>query len=191
MRGEQTFIETDPASLLEVARSQKAAGARFVQCHAMRDGQGSLDLMYSFSDDECLTLTNYVLHLPKAQANAEDAAASGADGTRPGVAPEDTPEGAQDRAAVGADGAGEPACSGAEPAPGNPSAPSGPSVPSVSELFPNAFMFENEMHDLFGVEVSGISLDYRGGFYHLHVPAPMAVEPQRPARKAPARPASR
>ena len=179
MRGEQTFIETDPASLLEVARSQKAAGARFVQCHAMRDGQGGLDLMYSFSDDERLTLTNYVLHLPKAQAETGDAAA---------------PEGAHDGAAAGTDGApvpSEPARSGAAPVPSKSSAPSGPSVPSVSELFPNAFMFENEMHDLFGVEVSGITLDYRGGFYHLHVPAPMAVEPQRPARKAPARPAGR
>ena len=172
MRGEQTFIETDPASLLEVARSQKAAGARFVQCHAMRDGQGGLDLMYSFSDDERLTLTNYVLHLPKAQAQADAGDAT-------------VPEGAHDGAAAGTDGApvpSAPACGGA---------PSGPSVPSVSELFPNAFMFENEMHDLFGVEVSGITLDYRGGFYHLHVPAPMAVEPQRPARKAPARPAGR
>lgn len=57
-------------------------------------------------------------------------------------------------------------------------------VPSVSGLFPCAFMFENEMHDLFGVTVTGISVDYRGGFYHLHIPTPMAKDPRRPSKKA-------
>ena len=56
-------------------------------------------------------------------------------------------------------------------------------VPSVGDLFPCAFMFENEMHDLFGINVVGITLDYRGGFYHLHIPAPMAVAPERPSKK--------
>lgn len=56
-------------------------------------------------------------------------------------------------------------------------------IPSVGALFPAAFMFENEMHDLFGINVVGITLDYRGGFYHLHIPAPMAQAPERPAKK--------
>lgn len=59
----------------------------------------------------------------------------------------------------------------------------GEDVPSVGELFPCAFMFENEMHDLFGINVTGITLDYRGGFYHLHIPAPMATGPERAAKK--------
>lgn len=58
-------------------------------------------------------------------------------------------------------------------------------IPSVSGLFPAAFMFENEMHDLFGLNVTGVALDYRGGFYHLHIPAPMAKGPERAAKKAP------
>lgn len=58
-------------------------------------------------------------------------------------------------------------------------------VPSVGNLFPCAFMFENEMHDLFGIDVVGITLDYRGGFYHLHIPTPMAKGEARPAKKAP------
>ena len=57
-------------------------------------------------------------------------------------------------------------------------------VPSVGKLFPGAFMFENEMHDLFGINVDDITLDYRGGFYHLHIPAPMAQAPERAAKKA-------
>ena len=59
----------------------------------------------------------------------------------------------------------------------------GQSIPSVSSLFPAAFMFENEMHDLFGIAVKGISIDYQGGFYHLHYPAPMAQAPEKPAHK--------
>ena len=57
-------------------------------------------------------------------------------------------------------------------------------VPSVGALFPCAFMFENEMHDLFGIGISGITLDYRGGFYHLHIPTPMARGELRAAKKA-------
>lgn len=57
-------------------------------------------------------------------------------------------------------------------------------VPSVGSLFPSAFMFENEMHGLFDIDVVGITLDYRGGFYHLHIPTPMAKGEPRPAKKA-------
>ena len=57
-------------------------------------------------------------------------------------------------------------------------------VPSVSVLFPTAFMFEKEMHDLFGINVEGISIDFQGGFYHLHYPAPMAQAPEKATRKA-------
>ncbi|MBR2834416.1 MAG: NADH-quinone oxidoreductase subunit C [Coriobacteriales bacterium] len=58
------------------------------------------------------------------------------------------------------------------------------SVPSVSEIFPCAFVFENEMHDLYGVHVTGISIDFQGGFYHVHYPQPMAQAPAQPAAKA-------
>lgn len=62
-------------------------------------------------------------------------------------------------------------------------------VPSVGGLFPCAFMFENEMHDLFGINIVGITLDYRGGFYHLHIPAPMALAPEGPAKRPAPKPA--
>jgi hypothetical protein len=46
-------------------------------------------------------------------------------------------------------------------------------LPSVSDRFPNAFFFENETHDLFGVQFSGISIDFNGEFYTVSVPTPM------------------
>jgi hypothetical protein len=46
-------------------------------------------------------------------------------------------------------------------------------IPSVSDRFPNAFFFENETHDLFGVNFSDISIDFDGEFYTVAVPTPM------------------
>lgn len=46
-------------------------------------------------------------------------------------------------------------------------------VPSITSLYPAAFVFENEAHDLFGIEFSGISIDYDGEFYTLSVAYPM------------------
>lgn len=50
-------------------------------------------------------------------------------------------------------------------------------VPSVTELFIAAFVFENEAHDLFGVNVVGNLIDFQGRFYSFAegVEAPMAI----------------
>lgn len=50
-------------------------------------------------------------------------------------------------------------------------------VPSVTELFIAAFVFENEAHDLFGVNVVGNVLDFQGKFYAFAegVEAPMTI----------------
>lgn len=50
-------------------------------------------------------------------------------------------------------------------------------VPSVTELFLTAFVFENEAHDLFGVNVVGNVLDFKGKFYAFAegVEAPMTI----------------
>lgn len=50
-------------------------------------------------------------------------------------------------------------------------------VPSVTELFIAAFVFENEAHDLFGVNVVGNVLDFKGKFYQFAegVEAPMTI----------------
>ncbi|MEE8715773.1 MAG: NADH-quinone oxidoreductase subunit C [Coriobacteriales bacterium] len=49
----------------------------------------------------------------------------------------------------------------------------GSSVDSLSGIFPCAFMFENEMHDLYDITVRNISLDYHGNFYQVTCDAPM------------------
>ena len=46
-------------------------------------------------------------------------------------------------------------------------------VPAMSPLFPNAFMFENETHDLYGITFKGCIIDFGGKFYSPSVPTPM------------------
>ncbi len=59
----------------------------------------------------------------------------------------------------------------------------GSTIPSVSGRFPNAFFFENETYDLFGVRFSGISIDFDGKFYKVSIPTPMNPDSVQ-ARKA-------
>ena len=63
-------------------------------------------------------------------------------------------------------------------------------VPSISVIFPNAFLYENEIHDLFGVPVTHISVDYRGTLYRTALRTPFSVDnvklPEPPKQKAPA-----
>ncbi|MBR2790826.1 MAG: NADH-quinone oxidoreductase subunit C [Eggerthellaceae bacterium] len=46
-------------------------------------------------------------------------------------------------------------------------------VPSVTGEFLNAFVFENEAHDLFGAKITGIAIDFKGKFYGLTTETPM------------------
>jgi ech hydrogenase subunit D len=47
------------------------------------------------------------------------------------------------------------------------------SLPSVSDLYFNAFFFENETHDLYGVSFKGLALDFGGTLYEVSTPTPM------------------
>jgi len=51
-------------------------------------------------------------------------------------------------------------------------------VPSVSSIYWCAFIYENEMHDLFRVQVEGIAVDYKGKFYKTTVPYPFSTRGQ-------------
>jgi hypothetical protein len=42
----------------------------------------------------------------------------------------------------------------------------GEEVPSVSVSFESAFLYENEMRELFGINVTGMNLDLGGQLYH-------------------------
>ncbi len=50
-------------------------------------------------------------------------------------------------------------------------------VPSVTEFFIAAFVFENEAHELYGVNIEGNVLDFKGNFYIFPegVEAPMTI----------------
>ncbi|MCL1796896.1 MAG: NADH-quinone oxidoreductase subunit C [Eggerthellaceae bacterium] len=62
-------------------------------------------------------------------------------------------------------------------------------IPSVSGVFLNAFVFENESHDLFGVNIEGIAIDFGGKFYAVSQSEPMTVisPAQKEAREKAAR----
>ena len=47
-------------------------------------------------------------------------------------------------------------------------------VPSVSEFFGAAFLYENEMRELFGINVTGIGLDLGGQLYNTSVKIPFS-----------------
>jgi Ni,Fe-hydrogenase III component G len=46
-------------------------------------------------------------------------------------------------------------------------------VPAISDLYFNAFVFENETHDLYGVTIKGMAIDFKGRYYDLAIPTPM------------------
>jgi ech hydrogenase subunit D len=50
----------------------------------------------------------------------------------------------------------------------------GEEVPSISESFGAAFLYENEMRELFGINVTGIAVDLRGQLYQTASRVPFA-----------------
>ena len=44
----------------------------------------------------------------------------------------------------------------------------------TKDIFPAAFLYENEIHDLFGIAIEGINHDYNGKLYRTAVEAPFA-----------------
>lgn len=53
--------------------------------------------------------------------------------------------------------------------------PEGAEVPSIQDLYFAAFSYENEAHDLFGVQFINMKLDFGGHFFELAEKAPMTV----------------
>lgn len=52
----------------------------------------------------------------------------------------------------------------------------GESVDSIGDFYPYAFLYENEIADLFGVNVTGMKVDFRGTLYQTSVKAPFQTE---------------
>jgi ech hydrogenase subunit D len=53
------------------------------------------------------------------------------------------------------------------------------SLPSVSPVYWSAFLYENEIQDLFGITVKGMAVDYQNKFYKLAVKTPFAKDKTR------------
>ena len=50
-----------------------------------------------------------------------------------------------------------------------------PKVPSISSIFWCAFLYENELHDLFNLQVSDLAVDFHGHFYKTAVKFPFGT----------------
>jgi len=77
--------------------------------------------------------------------------------------------------------------------------PESATVPSISSVYWCAFLYENEMHDLFNLKVEGLAVDFHGALYHTSVkypfgstkaPASAATNAAQPASKPSASPAA-
>ena len=62
--------------------------------------------------------------------------------------------------------------------------PPGETVPSISLLYGNAFFYENEIHDLFGIAIENMNPDYHGTLYQVRTPAPFGLKTSSPQESA-------
>jgi ech hydrogenase subunit D len=59
-------------------------------------------------------------------------------------------------------------------------------APSITGVYFCAFAYENEIHDLFGVDVKGNKLDFKGNFYRIAEKTPFLRKPADPQASPPA-----
>ena len=55
-----------------------------------------------------------------------------------------------------------------------------PDLPSISDFYPSAFLYENEIHELYGIAVSGMSIDFKGHLYEGRQAEPFVKKPPAP-----------
>lgn len=48
----------------------------------------------------------------------------------------------------------------------------GDEVSSITAVYPYAYLYENEIHDLFGVSIMGINIDFQGNLYKVNAAYP-------------------
>lgn len=49
-------------------------------------------------------------------------------------------------------------------------------ISSISSIYPPAFLYENEIKELFGVKINEISVDYHNRLYRINVNTPFGVK---------------
>jgi ech hydrogenase subunit D len=50
-------------------------------------------------------------------------------------------------------------------------------IPSISGMYWSAFIYENEMHDLFGIQVRGMNIDFKGTLIRTAIKYPFSQPP--------------
>jgi ech hydrogenase subunit D len=68
--------------------------------------------------------------------------------------------------------------------------PNGARLASLSGIFGCAVLYENEIHDLFGVPVDGLTIDFKGNFYKTAVKYPFGSTKMPCAKPAAGEPAA-
>lgn len=58
-------------------------------------------------------------------------------------------------------------------------------IPSISSIYWAAFIYENEIHDLFEIDFPGLALDYGGNFYRIISKPPWRKTGQESSLKPP------
>ncbi|HJJ35856.1 MAG TPA: NADH-quinone oxidoreductase subunit C [Methanocorpusculum sp.] len=53
-------------------------------------------------------------------------------------------------------------------------------IPSITPAFPGAFVYENEIHDLYGFRFRNLSIDFKGTFIRTSVPYPFKKKQPEP-----------
>ncbi|OPY37487.1 MAG: NADH dehydrogenase subunit C [Methanoregula sp. PtaU1.Bin051] len=59
-------------------------------------------------------------------------------------------------------------------------------VPSITGMYWGAFIYENEMHDLFGIQVKGMNIDFKGTLIKTRVKFPFSQAAEKVATPKPA-----
>ena len=49
-------------------------------------------------------------------------------------------------------------------------------IPSITSIYGGAFLYENEIHELFGLSFKGISIDFKGHLYKKKIKYPFAQD---------------
>lgn len=58
-------------------------------------------------------------------------------------------------------------------------------MPSISDIYWGSFIYENEMHDLYGIGVDGMNIDFKGNLIRTSVPHPFRDSPPVTVKKVP------
>lgn len=63
----------------------------------------------------------------------------------------------------------------------------GGTLPSISSIYFGAFIYENEIHDLFGISVTGMNIDFKGTLYRTTVKYPFSTDTKKEDDSCPGR----